>query len=302
MPFLTLWPKVHLNPDHVVRPKFAHLLDASYRPFLLLELPVEIGLQILSSAASCSQEAYRSLLLTNKSINALVRVEMFPGVVVLQNKRQLVAFLNFIAQYPEFIQKVHALWTICSGPVQHHARASMEIIRACTSVRSLACHSYVLQHAISSAQSVATHTRLVDLTLAEFDRANWNALLHFYPAVHRLFHQIERLHCVGAPASIWTEFPELNKLTRLSIGMGVHKHIHESLFRNVLRSPKLQQIVITTRLHGEEQSALSSQVQQIDNRFSVLHKRRRWKELTLFCESVLDPERFWDQAKAEKNS
>ncbi|KAJ7505508.1 hypothetical protein B0H11DRAFT_2220936 [Mycena galericulata] len=289
--------------DHVVRPKFKHLAVAGYRPFPFAELPVELALRILGYATGCSQRTYRSLLLTNKRISNLIRLEMLSGVaVILTSLRQLEAFAQYLAKRTEVIPHIHALWTIAPGSVRRFTVVSADIINTCTSIRSLACHPHVLEYALGRRQignQTLRHTRCVDLTLIEF-RASWHNLMQ-YAALAQFFHQIERLHFIGAlDAHLWSVFPKLNNLTRVSIAMGSHERISAPVFTEMLGSPKLQQVVVTTRLHGEDQQSLADAVQEIDDRFSVLHRRRRWKEANLWHESLQDPDRFWNQAKEEK--
>ncbi|KAJ7505510.1 hypothetical protein B0H11DRAFT_1904828 [Mycena galericulata] len=286
--------------DHVVRPKFKHLADVGYRPFPFEDLPVELALRILGYATDCSQGTYRSLLLTNKRISDLIRLEMLPGVaVILTSLRQLEAFAQYLAKRPEVIPHIHALWTIAPGSVRRFIVVSAGIINTCTSIRSLACHPRVLEYALGRNQfgnQTLRHTRCVDLTLIEF-RVSWHSLMQ-YALLAQFFHQIERLHFIGA--HVWSVFPKLDNLVRVSIAMGSHERIPAPVFTELLGSPKLQQVVVTTRLHGEGQQSLTDAVQEIDDRFSVLHRRRRWKEAKLWHESLQDPDRFWNQAKEEK--
>ncbi|KAJ7164657.1 hypothetical protein C8R43DRAFT_987782 [Mycena crocata] len=289
--------------DHVVRRKFKSLLDPSYRPFPFANLPVELALRILSYATGCSQGTYRSLLLTNRRISDLIRIEMLAGVsIILTDERHLVAFQYYIEKRPEVIPHIHSLWTISPGSVRRVSRVCQTIINTCTSIRALACHPHVLMESICRNPDL-NHAHLVDLTMIEF-RITWSNFMNHSPSGTKIFHQIERLHFIGALDqtlwSAWAVIPKLNNLTRASIAMGSHRNITPSLFEQVIQSPKLRQVVITTRLHGEEQQMLSDVAQEIDDRFSVMHRRRRWKESNLWHESLQDPERFWSQAKEEK--
>ncbi|KAJ6557289.1 hypothetical protein DFH09DRAFT_1163644 [Mycena vulgaris] len=290
------------NLDHVVRPKFKHLLAPAHRPFTFPDLPVELALRILSYATGCSQATYRSLLLTNKRISELVRIEMLPGVaVILKSARQVDAFKYYLETRPEVIPHIHSLWTITPGAVRRISHACAQIINTCTNLRALACHPQVLLDSICSAPTL-THTHCVDLTMIEF-RVTWNSFMK-KPAGVNFFNQLERLHFIGAlDQSLWADWaviPKLQNLTRSSIAMGSHRNLTPALFVQLIKSPKLQQVVITTRLHGEEQQMLSDAAQAIDDRFSVMHRRRRWKESNLWHESLQDPVRFWNQAKQEK--
>ncbi|KAJ7712453.1 hypothetical protein B0H16DRAFT_1624991 [Mycena metata] len=291
--------------DHTVRGKFRYLLDASYRYFPFAELPVELVLRILTYATACSQGTYRSLLLTNKSIADLIRSEeMLSGVsVTLVSEEQFNAFESYLQGRPEVIPQIRALWTICPGSIRKIQRVCASIINTCTSIRSLACHPNILLESICREPSFK-HTQCVELTLIEF-RVTWSTLMNSSRNGSTFFHQIQRLHFIGAlDHSLWVTWaviPKLNNLTRVSIAMGSHKDITRPLFAEMLKSPKLKQVVITTRLHGEEQQNLSDTVQEFDHRFSVIHRRRRWKECNLWHEGLQDPERFWSQAKAEKD-
>ncbi|KAJ6512067.1 hypothetical protein C8R47DRAFT_1093317, partial [Mycena vitilis] len=289
--------------DDQVRPKFKHLLDASYRPFPFLNLPVELALRILNYATGCSQATYRSLLLTNKRISDLIRIEMLSGVpVILTRESQMVAFLRYLNARPEVIPHIHALWTISPGSVRQVTSVCVEIINTCTNIRSLACHPHILLQSICKAEQF-NHTRCVDLTMMEF-RISWATFMTASPHGAKFFHQLERLHLVGALEHsmwvTWAVIPRLDNLTRASIAMGSHRSVNKALFEQVVKSPKLQQVVVTTRLHGEDQQMLSDVVQEIDDRFGVIHRRRRWKEHNLWHEGLQDPDRFWNQAKEEK--
>jgi hypothetical protein len=136
-------------------------------------------------------------------------------------------------------------------------------------------------------------------------RVTWNTFMESSTHGAKFFNQLQRLHIIGAlDQSLWATWaiiPKLDSLTHASIAMGSHRNITKALFSRVVESPKLQQVVITTRLHGEDQQMLSDNVQEIDERFSVVHRRRRWKESSLWHESLQDPTRFWKQAKEEKD-
>ncbi|KAJ7043896.1 hypothetical protein C8F04DRAFT_682388 [Mycena alexandri] len=301
----TLADKLHLDPaalDHTVRRKFSHLLDSSYRPFPFADLPVELALPILSYATGCSQGTYRSLLLTNKGICDLVRSdEMLSGVsVILSTPRQLHAFKWYLETWPEAISQIHALWTICPFSSERETQASIPvsatITQMCTKIRSLACHPDVLYHLVD--RSPFQHTRCVDLTIDS--GIHWSAIMNSFHGAE-FFHQIQRLHFLGAIFPYYDMGPALNNLTRMSMAMGLVTNIGSVKFGGVLKSPKLQQMVITTRLTGDEQEFLAEDVHKIDPRFSVLYRRRRWREPNLWHESFQDPDRFWNQATAEKH-
>jgi hypothetical protein len=291
------------SQDHQVRPKFSHLLDPSYRPFPFATLPVELALRIFSYATGISQGTYRSLLLTSKKIHNLIRIEMLSGVsVILIRESQLLAFDSYLSTRPEVIPHIRYLWTICPGSVRRVARVCVSIINTCTNIRSLACHPHVLLESICRGQTFK-HTRCVDLTMIEF-RVTWSSFMEGTASGANFFHQLERLHFIGALDhslwATWAVIPKLNNLARASIALGSHRNVNKTLFEQVVKSPKLQQVVITTRLHGEDQQNLSDAAQEIDDRFSVIHRRRRWKESNLWHESLQEPDRFWNQAKEEK--
>ncbi|KAJ7855947.1 hypothetical protein B0H14DRAFT_3448753 [Mycena olivaceomarginata] len=301
--FLT--PSTIVDKDAQVRQKNKYLLEASYRPFRFANLPVELCLRILTYATGCSQGTYRSLSLTSKRISDLIRSEkMLEGVsVILTSENQLLAFESFLKQRPEVIPHIHALWTICPGSVTRITRVCVSIINTCTKIRSLACHPSILLESVCRGKAF-NHTRCVDLTMIEF-RVTWNTFTESSTHGAKFFNQLERLHIIGAlDQSLWATWaiiPKLDSLTHASIAMGSHRNITKALFSRVVESPKLQQVVITTRLHGEDQQMLSDNVQEIDERFSVVHRRRRWKESSLWHESLQDPTRFWKQAKEEKD-
>jgi len=259
----------------------------------------------LTYATGCSQGTYRALLLTNKRISGLVLAEnLIEGVsITLIRESQMTAFESYLKMRPEVIPHVRALWTICPGSVRRITRVCVSIINTCTNIRSLACHPHVLLESICRG-AVFKHTRCVDLSIIEF-RITWSTFMDASSNGTKFFHQLERLHFIGALDhslwATWAVIPKLNNLTRASIAMGSHRNITPTLFSQMVKSPKLQQVVVTTRLHGVDQQMLADAVQEIDERFSVIHRRRRWKESNLWHESLQDPNRFWNQAKEEKD-
>ncbi|KAJ6619552.1 hypothetical protein B0H10DRAFT_2026228 [Mycena sp. CBHHK59/15] len=291
--------------DNIVRPNYKHLLESSYPPFPFSDLPVELALHILLYAAGCSQGTYRSLLLTKKRISDLARIETLSRVpIILTSEAQFTAFQFYLTQRPEVIPHIHYLWTISPGSVRGIFHTAIFIINTCTSIRSLACHPHILLGSICAARATESlrHTQCVDLTMIEF-RVAWSHVMTRSGAT--FFHQLDRLHFIGALNQVlWATsavIPKLDNLTRASIAMGSHRNITKSLFAQVVESPKLQQVVITTHLHGDGQQALADEAQDIDHRFSVMHRRRRWKETKFWHESLQDRDRFWKQAKEEKD-
>ncbi|KAJ7163322.1 hypothetical protein C8R46DRAFT_1102990 [Mycena filopes] len=313
----TIGDKLDLDPatlDHTVRRKFGHFLDPSYRPFALADLPLELILPILSYATGCSQGTYRSLLLTSKRISDLVRSEeMLSGVsVILSTPWQLESFAGLLKARPEAIPQIHDLWTILPFASKREIRdavpTTVSVIRLCTNVRSLACTSRVLYDIIhSSAPFEPTQlfepTQCVDLTL-DLDAYSYSLMNTASAAAHPFLRQIHRLHLIGTLESSWGGWgvlPTMDNLTHLSVATGSATHIEKRNLRKVVKSPKLQQAVITTRLTGDEQEFLAGDVHDIDPRFSVLYRRRRWTEPKLWHERAQDPARFWTQASAEKH-
>ncbi|KAJ6584751.1 hypothetical protein B0H19DRAFT_395372 [Mycena capillaripes] len=288
----------HGSQDREVRHKF------QYRPFPFANLPVELALRILTYATACSQGTYRSLLLTNKRIAEFIRTDkMLAGVsIILLKESQMAAFLAYLTERPEAIPNVRALWTISPDCVGYISDVCVAIINLCTNIRSLACHPHVLLNSICRGHE-SKHTRCVDLTMIVF-RINWGSFMDASASGAKFFHQLEHLRFIGAlDHLLWATLaviPKLNNLTRMSIAMGSFRNLNRSLFERVVESPKLQQVVVTTRLHGEDQQMLSDAAQEIDHRFSVIHRRRRWKESNLWHASLQDPNRFWNQAQEEK--
>ncbi|KAJ7075885.1 hypothetical protein B0H15DRAFT_956124 [Mycena belliarum] len=191
------------------------------------------------------------------------------------------AFLSFITQRPEVIPDIRALWTISPGFVRRppHLRIDYKLVHRHPLARlPPGCTDPVHLHSASPGTPTDEG--------AQF------------------FNQLEHLHFIGAlDQNLWAQWaaiPKLKNLTRASLVMGSHRTITPQLFEQVIQSPKLKQVVITTRLHGDEQQMLADATLAIDDRFSVMHRRRRWKETNLWHESLLDQNRFWNQAKQEK--
>ncbi|KAJ7644285.1 hypothetical protein FB45DRAFT_292708 [Roridomyces roridus] len=256
--------------------------------FPFSKLPTELALPILAYASGLSQGTYRSLLLTNKAIHELTCIEMLPLVaVVLTTVRQMTSFKLYLRR-PNIIPHIHSLWAIAPGSESfyHATTLCTNIIRKCTAVRSLACQETVLHAALTP-----NHTHCVDLTLIGC-RQDWRQNLP------KFFDQIQHLHLIDSNRD-W--LPRFKNLTRLTIALASDKEIlsRESC-QDLVKSPKLLQVVITTRRHGKEYEALSEAAQAIDDRFGVMHLRRRWKEVDIWRQGLRDPDRFWDQAKEEK--
>ncbi|KAJ7269692.1 hypothetical protein C8J57DRAFT_1322780 [Mycena rebaudengoi] len=291
--------------DAVVRPKFQFILDESYRPLPFGELPVELALPILIYAAACSQGTYRSLLLTNKRIHDLVRIEALSSVpVILWKETQMKAFKFYLEQRPEVIPHIHYLWAIASSIIPYSfTPLCVSILNICTEIRALACQPDILLRSICAAPTLL-HTHCVDLTLMEF-RVAWTSFMERSSCGAAFFHQIERMHCIGPlDQSLWATWavvPKLDNLRRLSVALGLHKHFNPAVFARVLTSPKLQQAVITTRLHGQDQQRLADAAREVDSRMSVMHRRKRWTETKLWHEVSQDKDRFWLQATKEKD-
>ncbi|KAJ7212288.1 hypothetical protein GGX14DRAFT_622923 [Mycena pura] len=286
--------------DHLVRPKFKQLLEPSYKPFRFADLPVELSLRILIYATAYSQGTYRSLLLVNKKISGWIVIEMLSGVpIILADRRQLEAFESYLMTRPEVIPHIRNLWTICPTSVISVHRLCVSIINRCTHLRSLACHPHILFHILNTSE--LQHTRCVDLTLIEF-RIRWGHYMQSSTVWAQFFNQLRRLHFIGAMDhfSTLTVIPKLENIARVSVALGSSTLVQPVMFEELMKSPKLGQVVITSRLHGDAHKALSDAAQQIDDRFSVMHRRRRWKEHNLWRESLQDPDRFWKQATEEK--
>ncbi|KAJ7069970.1 hypothetical protein C8F01DRAFT_538923 [Mycena amicta] len=262
--------------------------------FPFASLPVELALRIMSYAVGCGQGTYRSLLLTNRRIYDWIRIEMLPNVpVALTSQDQMRAFDYYLQKRgPEVIPRIRALWL---SPV-HDLCAS--IIKRCTYIRALACHSSVLTTVFRGTE--LRHVHCVALTLFQF-RINSDPTP---PAFHRFLNQLHQIHFIGALdhhfRSSTSVIPKLENLRRVSIAMGSYPVLTPELFGNLIQSPKLEQVVITSHLHGEAHQNLAAQAPAIDHRLSVVHRRRRWKELNMWQEGVQDADRFWNQAAAEK--
>ncbi|KAJ7269697.1 hypothetical protein C8J57DRAFT_319021 [Mycena rebaudengoi] len=287
--------------DTVVRPKFQFLLDESYRPLPFGELPVELALPILVYAAACSQGTYRSLLLTNKRTHDLMRIEALSHVsVILWKETQLKAFKFYLWQCPEVIPHIHYLWATVPIINSSLTRLCVSILNTCTEIRALACQPATLRGSICAAPTLL-HTHCVDLTLMEI-HVEWASLMWHSSGV-AFFHQIERMHCIDPLdlSATWAVFPKFNNLKRLSVALGLHKGFNPAVFAPVLTSPQLQQVVITTRLHGQDQQRLTDAVREVDPRMSVMHRRKRWTETKLWHEASQDKDRFWLQATKEKD-
>ncbi|KAJ7811047.1 hypothetical protein B0H14DRAFT_1475745 [Mycena olivaceomarginata] len=154
-----------------------------------MNLPVEIALHILRYATGCSQGTYRSLLLTNKRISDLIRIEMLSGVaVVLTSERQTVAFWFFLQDRHEFIPHIHALWAITPTSIDSSlstfsisVEVILDIIAICTNLRSLASNPSILYMAVFRHRTLV-HTHLVHLTMLSTGlHSYWHRLRAFEP-------------------------------------------------------------------------------------------------------------------------
>jgi hypothetical protein len=73
----------------------------------------------------------------------------------------------------------------------------------------------------------------------------------------------------------------------------------EALRTKAVKASKLRQVVITTRLHGEDREKISKEARRIDARFVVVHRARRWKETRVWQQSLQDRQKFWTRASRE---
>ncbi|KAK7048182.1 hypothetical protein R3P38DRAFT_1853737 [Favolaschia claudopus] len=284
------------------------------QPFPFAELPVELSIRILTLAIGPSQQTYRSLLLLNKPFyNLILSEKLLQRVSVLLSKDyQILAFHNYLKTHPEAASQIRALWLICLSPrsCRRVRKSSIAIIDACINVRALACTpEHLMLSGICSNEEESPaefkHTRCVELTLNDFD-VTWPHLLQGNGL--KLFNQLSHLNYVGSlPSSSWSDIstllPTLPNLTRASVAINTadYMRIPMRIFTEVLRSPNLQQLVVTTTLNGDSMRNLSSLIQNLDERCCVMHRRRRWKEKNMWLWNLEDPERFWRQAKEERN-
>jgi hypothetical protein len=237
---------------------------------------------------------------------------MLSGVaVVLTIERQTVAFRIFLRDRPEFIPYIHALWTITTTSIDSSlstfsisVEVILDIIAICTNLRSLASNPSILYMAVFRHRTLV-HTHLVDLTMLSTGlHSYWHRLRAFEPGA-ALVQQLESLHIIVVGTlerKPWDDVfpPKMNNLSRLSISMGSQKSLAGDIFIDVIESPRLQQVVITSHLRGEEQQELSDVVQGIDDRFSVVPHRSDSSESEWWHENLLDPGRFWNDFKKGK--
>lgn len=286
------------DKDHAIRPGFR---IPGNKPFPWSKLPVELALKIIAYAVSISQGTYRALLLTDKTFSDCIRLEMLPRVpIMLTTKKQMDAFDAYLQKRPEVVPHIHALWTIVLGSIYPMKSVCAAIIRRCTSLRSLACHPAVLHEALQQDAPLA-HTHCTDLTLFQF--TIWNAPQANIQFAH-LLNQVRRLHLIGSLESspfASHVLPKLASLQRISVATGTTLTLDAVAFGELLQSPNLEQVVVTTSLHGDKQQDLKLQAPEIDHRIAVLHRRRRWKEHNLWRDSLQDPDCFWKQAEKEKD-
>ncbi|KAF7299203.1 hypothetical protein MIND_00869000 [Mycena indigotica] len=289
--------------DHVVRRKFQHMLQPTFQPFPFTSLAVELVMQILGYAVTTGQSTYRALLLTNRQIYDWIRLEMLPKVaVVLKSKEQLQAFDYYLDKRgAQVIPRIRALWTICPGSGHDISTLGVSIIQRCIHIRSLACPPYILQRLLSG--RTLKHKECVSLTLFQY-RAYWAGSMTD-TAFKAFMNQLEHLYFIGAleqnhwsPNSI---VPKLDKVKRISIAIGSDPQLRPEALVNLLESPKLQQVVVTSHLHSDEHSSLVTQASTIDHRIMIMHRRRRWKEHNIWQDGIHDPDCFWKQAAAEKD-
>jgi len=268
------------------------------------DLPIELALRILLKAAR-DQSTYRSLVLTSHRVRNLIRFEALPDILYhLSRADQLPAFLHFLNAHPAPLvaDAIRFLWIIPdhAGRVQ---QVCAQIIEKCTNLVSLACHYHVFK-AFTSSTSDLLHKKCVDLTLMDLGAMNdFTHLVNVSPR-RELVHSLDRLHVISSlDHHRWpTPFPRLEKISRFSIAIGSSSVVKEPFFHELVRSPKLERVVVTTRSRGNFAAMLMNKVRQIDRRFSVLYRRNRWTELSQWKESAQDPDKFWNQAAAEKDA
>ncbi|CAK5267456.1 unnamed protein product [Mycena citricolor] len=289
-----------VNPDHAIR-----LVHRHSKPFLLLELPTELILDILTHAASISKEVYRTLLLMNRRIYYFVRGEKLLTLVpiVLSTGLNFESFSEYLSlRLGESALVRHLFIFPRTASNRTHNAHCVSIVSQCTELRSLGCGTTLLYQSVLGLGHLR-HVHCVDLTLVRFQET-WDRLMSYSPRAIQFMHQLRDLHLIGnLDHVIWTQrgmVPKLDNLVHLSLALGGYNHLPQRMFEDVVRSPKLEQIVITTKVHGAKEQALKDAAYDLDSRFSVLHRRRRWKERELWMRAVRNPDAFWEQAAREK--
>ncbi|KAJ7289175.1 hypothetical protein C8J57DRAFT_1276926 [Mycena rebaudengoi] len=305
--------------DISVWPRHKLLLTEAYRAFPFEELPVELALEILLLAASHSKGTYRSVLLTSLRILNLACIETLSAVpVILTTEFQMTAFKAYLDEHPEAIPHIRALWIIGHDNTYSCThQIAISIVHTCTSIRSLGCRDGILWESVYAARPLR-HTQCVDLTVVGYVNPDYSALnrvLNEFPSSAAFLNQLQHLHLIEPDqwdSIFWLPLkilPELKNLTHLSIATRTDILIRtpqwpldlEALRTQVVKAPRLQQVVLTTRLHGEELEKICKEARRIDACFVVVHRPRRWKESRVWQQSLQDRQKFWTRAAVEED-
>ncbi|KAJ7212850.1 hypothetical protein C8J57DRAFT_1538992 [Mycena rebaudengoi] len=165
---------------------------------------------------------------------------------------------------------------------------TISIVHTCTNIRSLGCRDGILWESVYAARPFR-HTQCVDLTVVGYvnpDSSALNRVLNEFPSSAAFLNQLQHLHLIEPDqwdSIFWLPLkilPELKNLTHLSIATRTDILIRtpqwpldlEALRTQVVKAPKLQQVVLTTRLHGEELEKICKEARRIDACFVVVHR------------------------------
>ncbi|KAF8183721.1 hypothetical protein K438DRAFT_1128056 [Mycena galopus ATCC 62051] len=265
--------------------------------FPFVDLPVEIAVAILKSAASGKSSTYSALMCTSRAIADLARVECVPEVVILSNPDAAISLYGCVSVHPEVGAGVKQLWLFPGLAAKKATSVFPTILDACYNVERLAC---VPNHLIEICSGTFRHTSLVDVTLAD-PIIPWERLFASrHGAV--LFNQIRSLRLIGGIQH--TTAPPLGRsfgsLTDVTVSAVTTAAVHHYILDSV-RFPSLERVVVTVP-HTDWRSVgmgfLMSEP-NMDHRLCVVHCSKKWKELEVWKKG-----RFyiWNEGVTEWNA
>ncbi len=192
------------------------ILIYSY-PFRLLDLPPELVLIIVSHCAACPN-TYASLVRTSSIVQRLTYESCLPHMPIRLISSEQVRSFDALLWSPKkgvkVAQLVKHLWLT---PLHSKDLSlSINIVRTCRQLESLATSIYVVKEGIALASDKPMHKNCIDLTLLSTNSASWTILLDSMGGV-AFMSNLRILRLIGDRVTIPKDL-FLDNLTHFSYG------------------------------------------------------------------------------------
>lgn len=279
-------------------------ITSSY-PFRLLDLPIELVLVILSHCA-VSPSTYASLVRTSSVVRRLTYESCLPHIPIWLVSSKQVRSFDALLRSPKngvkVTQLVRHLWLT---PL--HSKdliSSVNIVRMCKELESLATNAYVVKEGIVLASDKPTHDRCVDLTLLSTNTASWTFLLQSMGGV-AFMAKLRRLRLIGDKVTLPKDLL-LDNLSHFSYGttqadavLGYTPSFDaaEEMLGDRDMYPLLKYVIITkpTSMGGLRISLINSREQINPKGGKHIKKQHLWlielpssrTELEIWCDNAL---------------